>query len=167
MSGATIEIVNTDAEGRLLLCDALTLAQEQWTPRAVVDIATLTGACAVALGRSAGGLFCDDAELRERIYALGQRTGDTVWPLPLWKSALKNIRSNVADIANSGTREGGAIQAAMFLKHFVADTTPWAHLDIAGAASAREKQPLRDEGATGFGLRILYHLAKDGICPNA
>ena len=159
MSGKTVEILNTDAEGRLLLCDALTYAQQEWTPAALVDIATLTGACVVALGRDSGGLYCDDAPLRDQIMALGEKTGDRFWPLPLWKDFLENIKSPVADLANVGPREGGSISAALFLKQFVADKTAWAHLDIAGPGYTTQKTPLCPVGGTGFGVRTLYDLA--------
>lgn len=159
MSGKTVEILNTDAEGRLLLCDALTYAQKEWAPSALVDIATLTGACVVALGRDAAGLYCDDAPLREQIMALGEKVGDRFWPLPLWKSFLEKLKSPVADMANVGPREGGSIAAALFLKQFVADTMVWAHLDIAGPGYSSQKTSLCPEGGTGFGVRTLYELA--------
>lgn len=164
MSGKTVEILNTDAEGRLLLCDALTYAQKEWTPSVLIDIATLTGACVVALGAEAAGLYCDDAPLREEIMALGEKVGDRFWPLPLWKNFLEKLKSPVADLANVGPREGGSIAAALFLKQFVADKVVWAHLDIAGPGSSSKKTSLCPEGGTGFGVRTLYGLAS-GIQP--
>jgi leucyl aminopeptidase len=160
LSGKTVEIGNTDAEGRLLLCDALSFAQQEWTPAMLVDIATLTGACVVALGYEAAGLYCDHAALKDALYALGEKNGDTFWPMPLWKSSLEKLKSAVADLANVGPREGGSIHAAVFLRQFVADGLPWAHLDIAGPGYALRKTPLCPEGGTGFGVRTLYSLAR-------
>ena len=162
-SGDTVEIQNTDAEGRLVLCDALSYAQKMWTPAAVVDIATLTGACAVALGTEVAGLFSDDDALAERIVAAGQVGGEHFWRLPLWKGYEKNLKSQVADICHMGPREGGAIHAALFLKHFVSDGVRWAHLDIAGVDWADGVQPLGVAGATGFGARTLLELARGGV----
>ena len=162
-SGDTVEIQNTDAEGRLALCDALDYAQKQWTPAAVVDIATLTGACAVALGTQVAGLFCDDDALAEHIRAAGAVGGENYWPLPLWKGYEDNLKSEVADICHMGPREGGAIHAALFLKHFVREGVRWAHLDIAGVDWATKKTVLCPVGSTGFGARTLLELARGGV----
>ena len=162
-SGDTVEIQNTDAEGRLALCDALDYAQKQWTPAAVVDIATLTGACAVALGTQVAGLFCDDDALAEHIRAAGAVGGENYWPLPLWKGYEDNLKSEVADICHMGPREGGAIHAALFLKHFVREGVRWAHLDIAGVDWATKKTALCPVGSTGFGARTLLELARGGV----
>lgn len=159
MKGSSVEIVNTDAEGRLALCDALTYAQKEWSPRAIVDVATLTGACVVALGTQAAGLFCNDDELRESLRALGEETGEICWPMPLWDTLRENLKSAFADIANAGPRYGGAISAALFLKHFVDDSVPWAHLDIAGPGYNDSSTSLYPAGATGFGVRTLVGLA--------
>jgi leucyl aminopeptidase len=132
MAGTTIEILNTDAEGRLILCDALTYA-ERFKPRAVVDIATLTGACVIALGGVHSGLFTADDALAQALQSAGQRALDTCWRLPLDEEYDEGLKSNFADVANVGGRAGGAITAAMFLKRF-AKAYPWAHLDIAGTA---------------------------------
>ena len=162
-NGDSIEITNTDAEGRLVLCDALTYAQEHWTPEAIVDIATLTGACAIALGSELAGLFCDDAALAERIAAAGAVGGEHFWRMPLWKPYKKQLESEVADICHTGPREGGAINAALFLQHFVRSGTPWAHLDIAGVDWAEKGTSLCPPGATGFGARTLLELLRGGV----
>ncbi len=132
MSGTTVEIVNTDAEGRLLLCDALTYAQ-RFKPEVVIDIATLTGACVIALGEHASGLFCEDDELADSLLAAGDASCDRAWRMPMWDDYNKQLKSNSADISNMGGRSAGAITAACFLKHFAKKYT-WAHLDIAGTA---------------------------------
>jgi len=132
MSGQTIEVLNTDAEGRLILCDALTYA-ERFKPAVVVDIATLTGACVVALGHQHSGLFSDDEELAQALLKAGQQSQDTAWRLPLDEEYGEGLKSNFADLANVGGREGGAITAAVFLSKFT-KAYRWAHLDIAGSA---------------------------------
>lgn len=149
MAGTTIEILNTDAEGRLILCDALTYA-ERFKPAAVVDIATLTGACAVALGEHASGLFSDCDALADELLAAGQASGDRAWRMPVWDDYAKQLKSNFADLANIGGRYAGAVTAACFLKHFTAKFD-WAHLDIAGTAwkSGAAK------GATGRPVPLL------------
>jgi leucyl aminopeptidase len=162
-NGDTIEITNTDAEGRLVLCDALAYAQKRWQPEAVVDIATLTGACAVALGNDLAGLFSTDDVLAERISASGKACGEYFWRLPLWAPYAEKLKSGIADICHTGPREGGAINAALFLKHFVADGVRWAHLDIAGTDWMEEKNPLCPAGATAFGARTLLELLRGGV----
>lgn len=132
MSGLTIEILNTDAEGRLVLCDALTYT-ERFKPKAVVDIATLTGACVIALGNHATGLFSNNAELAGELLAAGEQSADRAWQMPLWDEYQKQLDSNFADLANIGGREAGSVTAACFLSRF-AKNFPWAHLDIAGTA---------------------------------
>ena len=132
MSGQTIEILNTDAEGRLILCDALTYSQ-RYKPQAVVDIATLTGACVIALGHHRSGLFCPDDDMAEQLIEAGEHSADPCWRMPLDDEYDDALKSNFADMANVGPRAGGAITAAMFLKRF-SQTLPWAHLDIAGTA---------------------------------
>jgi leucyl aminopeptidase len=151
MSGQTIEILNTDAEGRLILCDALTYA-ERFTPAAVVDIATLTGACVIALGHHRSGLFSADDALAESLLAAGERSGDVAWRMPVDAEYDEGLKSNFADMANIAGRAGGAITAAMFLKRF-AGKFRWAHLDIAGTAwkSGAAK------GATGRPVPLLVH----------
>jgi leucyl aminopeptidase len=154
--GVSIEVLNTDAEGRIVLGDALAYARER-NAEAIIDYATLTGACVVALGSFAAGLLGNDEELQEKVRASGERTGDRVWPLPLWQEYKDRIKSDVADIKNTGGRYGGAITAAAFLAKYVGDT-PWAHLDIAGTAWATEELPYLTKGATGFGVRLTIDL---------
>ncbi len=154
-NGLTIEIISTDAEGRLILADALVYAQ-RYRPKAVIDLATLTGACIVALGEHvAAGLFCNEDWLREKLLASAQATHERLWPLPLWDDYKQKIRSNVADMTNSGGRYSGVGSSAIFLKAFTA--YPWAHLDIAGMALAGKghETPLTRAGGTGFGVRLL------------
>lgn len=162
-SGLTVEVINTDAEGRLVLCDALAYAQKNWTPAAMVDIATLTGACAVALGKSLAGLFCDDAQLAEKIAAFGSVCGENYWHMPLWEPYMDELKSNVADICHTAGREGGAITAALFLSRFVRKGELWAHLDIAGVDWVEKGNALCPEGASGFGARTLIELARGGL----
>lgn len=160
MSGKTVEILNTDAEGRLVLSDALTYAQKNWKPLAIVDIATLTGACTVALGKGAAGMFTDNAVLRDALTEIGRAGGETFWHMPLWERMREGLKSGVADLANVGPREGGAITAALFLQSFVDSSIPWVHIDMAGAAMAETENPLCPKGATGFGVRSLAALAR-------
>ncbi len=158
MSGKTIEIDNTDAEGRLILADALTYAQ-RLNPVAIVDLATLTGACVVALGTHATGLVATDDDLAERLQSAGDTTGERVWRLPLWDDYKQQIRSPVADMKNSGGRDGGAITAAALLSEFVG-TVPWAHLDIAGTAWTQCSRHYITRGGVGVGVRLLVELAR-------
>jgi leucyl aminopeptidase len=151
--GVTIEVLSTDAEGRIVLGDALAYARER-KPQAIIDLATLTGACVIALGSYAAGLFGNDEPLLEKLRAAGERAGERVWPFPLWQEYKEKIKSDVADHKNTGGREGGAITAASFLARYVGDT-PWAHLDIAGTAWTTEERPYMAKGATGFGVRLL------------
>jgi leucyl aminopeptidase len=156
MNGKTIEIINTDAEGRLVLADALSYAvKEGCSP--IIDIATLTGACYVALGGKRGGLFCNDDALRDGLMAAGESTGEKFWPMPIDEEYQENIESHVADIKQGGPRYGGAISAAKILEHFVGEAR-WAHLDIAGTEFVEEKQAFMEKGATGFGARALAEL---------
>ena len=149
MSGQTIEILNTDAEGRLILCDALTYAK-QFDPSCIVDVATLTGACVIALGSVYAGLFSPDHALSAELQSAGRRALDEAWPLPVRDEYGESLRSNFADFANAGGREGGASTAAQFLSRFV-DDTPWAHLDIAGVAWLQGNA----KGATGRPVGLL------------
>lgn len=155
MSGQTIEVTNTDAEGRLVLADALTLARE-YKPRAIIDLATLTGACVVALGNKCAGLMGTDQDLVKALQAAGRATGERVWPLPLFDDYFETMKSEVADFKNTGGRYGGAITAGLFLKQFTGDT-PWVHLDIAGPARADKAGPDTPAGATGFGVHLLLN----------
>jgi leucyl aminopeptidase len=150
MSGKTIEVLNTDAEGRLILCDAITYAQS-FNPRCVIDVATLTGACVVALGGLYSGVFTNDEDLARRLIAASGRSLDAAWPMPADPEFGESLRSNFADFANVGSREGGASIAARFLANFVENDLPWAHLDIAGVAWRADK----DKGATGRPVPLL------------
>jgi leucyl aminopeptidase len=151
--GKTIEVINTDAEGRLILCDALSYAR-RYKPAAVVDIATLTGAIVVALGHSAAGVMGDDDKLVEELRAAGEKAGERLWPLPLWDDYRDLMKSDIADVKNSGGRPAGSISAGWFLREFV-DGFPWAHLDIAGTAYTEREEPGRVKGPTGIGVRLF------------
>ena len=156
-SGKTIEVVNTDAEGRLILSDALTMAVEDEND-AIIDLATLTGACLVALGDRTAGLMGNHEALRERVLAAAESAGELVWPLPLPEHLRKTIDSDIADLRNLGTSQwGGTLTAGLFLQEFVGDT-PWAHLDIAGPADASAAYDEVGKGGTGFGVRTLARL---------
>jgi leucyl aminopeptidase len=157
LSGKTVEIVTTDAEGRLLLADGLTYARRQGARR-IVDIATLTGACMIALGTSLAGVMGSDKSLVDRLVELGGEAGDPAWPLPLVADYKEQLASPIADLKNAGGRPAGAITAGLFLREF-ADGTPWAHLDIAGSAWSDRSVPYAAKGATGFGVRLLAALA--------
>jgi leucyl aminopeptidase len=152
-SGKTIEVINTDAEGRLILADALAYASGL-EPAAVVDCATLTGACVVALGNHASGVMGNDDDLVEELRRAGERSGERCWPLPLWDEYRKQLESPVADLQNVGGREAGAITAGCFLREFVGDAR-WAHLDIAGTAYGEGKLPYQRKGALGVPTRLL------------
>jgi leucyl aminopeptidase len=153
--GLTIEINNTDAEGRLVLADALDYAQSKEKPDYLIDLATLTGACMIALGPQTAGLFCTQNELANNLIALGQTAGEDYWRLPLNEDLRDQLKSTVADMKNTGTRYGGSITAALFLKKFVNDGIAWAHLDIAGPATQDKEHPYVSKGGTGFGVRTL------------
>ncbi len=160
-SGQTIEVLNTDAEGRLVLADVLWYAQKHFRPRIIVDLATLTGAIVIALGTSRAGLFSNNDKLADQLFKTGQKTGEELWRLPLADVYDKQINSDIADMQNIGKdREAGSITAAQFLQRFV-NNTPWAHLDIAGVAWGRKDSDLYPKGATAFGVRLLNQLVKD------
>jgi leucyl aminopeptidase len=154
MSGQTIEILNTDAEGRLVLADALWYCQDRFKPRLMIDLATLTGAIIVALGHHRAGLFANNDELAERLIEAGKAVGEEIWRLPLADSYDREIDSDAADVKNIGGRAGGSVVAAQFLQRFV-NGVPWAHLDIAGMAWSSKDAPTVPKGATGFGVRLL------------
>ncbi len=161
MSGQTIEVLNTDAEGRLVLADALWYAQSKFKPACVIDLATLTGAIMVALGHEHGGLFSNNDTLAERLTAAGLAEGEAVWRLPLNDAYDKALKSKIADMKNIGGPSAGSITAAQFLQRFI-DKTPWAHLDIAGVAwQDGEHKTLAPSWATGWGVRILNRLIAD------
>jgi leucyl aminopeptidase len=153
-AGKTVEVINTDAEGRLILADALSFVVDRYAPAAVVDCATLTGAVSVALGNQAAGLLGNDEGLIEEIRAAGDRSGERCWPLPLWKEYRKQLDSPVADLQNVGGRAAGTITAAYFLSEFVGETK-WAHLDIAATAYGEPRAPYHRKGAFGFPTRLL------------
>lgn len=155
LSGQTIEILNTDAEGRLVLADALWYTQDRFKPKAMIDLATLTGAIIVALGTEHAGLFSNNEELADHLAECGKQTGEKVWQLPLSEAYDKEINSTIADVKNLGAgRNAGSIAGAQFLQRFV-NNTPWAHLDIAGTAWNKKGTPLSQAGATAFGVRLL------------
>lgn len=162
MSGQTIEIINTDAEGRLVLCDALHYVQEEFKPTAIVDLATLTGAIIISLGHEHAGLFSNDDDLANAVAAAGAAEGDKVWRLPMGPAYDKIMDSKFADMLNSGGRAAGSISAAQFLKRFIKDGQPWVHLDIAGTAWQPGSDDPRNPGwASGWGVRLLNRLVAD------
>jgi len=161
MNGTTIEIGNTDAEGRLTMADALCYAAQQVEPQEMIDMATLTGACVVALGPLCSGLMSSDQRLADRLLAAARTAGERVWQLPLIDEYREQFKSDVADLNNTGGRHGGAITAGLFLKEF-AGTIPWAHFDIAGPAFVDKDSPLGPKGATGVAVRTLLTYLTDG-----
>ncbi len=158
-NGATVEVLNTDAEGRLVLADALSLASET-KPDAIVDLATLTGACMVALGPSIAGLMGNDDGFVAAVRGAADAAGERVWPLPLPADYKKQLESPVADLKNIGGAYGGSLTAGLFLKEFVGEAIPWAHLDIAGPAFFEAEDHDQPRGGTGFGVRLLVELAR-------
>lgn len=161
MSGQTIEVINTDAEGRLVLCDCITWVQNTHKPTRIVDLATLTGAMIVALGNEYGGLFSNDDTLAGQLLAAGGATGDKLWRFPLSDAYDKLIDSPIADVKNVGPRGAGSITAAQFLQRFVDEGVAWAHLDIAGMVWADKDGPTWAKGATGYGVRVLDRFVAD------
>ena len=161
MSGQTIEVINTDAEGRLVLCDAMTWAQRQYKPDTLIDLATLTGAMIISLGYEYAGLFSNDDALADKLNAAGLASGDKLWRMPIGEVYDKLMDSPIADMKNSGPREGGSITAATFLHRFVEEGVKWAHLDIAGMVWANKAGSLWDKGATGYGVALLDRFVRD------
>ena len=159
LSGKTVEVQNTDAEGRLILADALAYAQ-RYNPAALVDIATLTGACVVALGQFAIGLFGTDEKLKTQVKKSGDKAGERVWEMPLWDEYFEQLRSDVADMRNIGGRGGGMITAALFLSKFAGDG-PWAHIDIASTDWSERERAYIPKGPTGIGTRLLIQYLID------
>ena len=159
-SGQTIEVINTDAEGRLVLCDVLYYAQEKYDPKFMIDLATLTGAIIVGLGHEYAGLFSNDDGLSQKLADAGKATGEKVWRMPLDDAYDKQLRSDIADMKNIGGRPAGSITAAQFIQRFV-NKKPWAHLDIAGMAWSGKDGPCIPKGATAFGVRLLDRLVAD------
>ena len=159
-SGQTIEVINTDAEGRLVLADVIWYAQQKYDPKFIVDLATLTGAIIIGLGHEYAGLFSNDDALSQKLTAAGQTTGERVWRMPLDEAYDKQLRSEIADMKNVGGRPGGSITAAQFIQRFV-NGKPWAHLDIAGMAWSTKDSAVAPKGATSFGVRLLDRLIAD------
>jgi leucyl aminopeptidase len=159
-SGKTIEVTNTDAEGRLVLADALHYAQEEFKPEALLDLATLTGACAIALGPWAAAVVSAHERLAEAVVKAGEATDERFWPLPLWDVHRDHMRSQIADVRQTGGRDAGTTTAGAFLAHFVDKDLPWAHLDIASVADTERTGSLQPRGATGFGVRTVLELLR-------
>jgi leucyl aminopeptidase len=160
MSGQTIEIINTDAEGRLVLADVLYYINKRFKPRFMINLATLTGAILVALGQEYAGLFANDDKLADRLTKAGEATGERVWRMPLGPEYDKLIDSKIADVKNTGGRSAGSVTAAQFLQRFV-NKTPWAHLDIAGTALGSPQTDINKSWSAGWGVRLLDRLVGD------
>jgi leucyl aminopeptidase len=159
-NGKTVEVLNTDAEGRMILADALAYGISLYNPKAIIDLATLTGACIIALGANVAAAIGTSKELIEKLRRASEKTGEKIWELPLYDEFHEQIKSTIADIKNIGGRPGGAITAAAFLSNFAADF-PWIHLDIAGTAWTQDgtyERSYNPKGATGFGIRTLVKL---------
>jgi leucyl aminopeptidase len=163
MSGQTVEVINTDAEGRLVLGDVMTWAQKNVRPKLMIDLATLTGAIITSLGHEYGGIFSNDDGLAEALIKAGTATGEKLWRMPMSETFDRLIDSPIADIKNVGPREGGSITAAQFLQRFVEDGVKWAHLDIAGTVWADKAGTTYDKGATGYGVRLLDKFIADTV----
>ncbi|WP_156841468.1 leucyl aminopeptidase [Novosphingobium aquimarinum] len=163
MSGQTIEVINTDAEGRLVLCDAMTWVQRNYKPARMVDLATLTGAIIAALAHEYAGIFSNNDALAADLTAAGEASGDRLWRFPMGPAYDKQLESPIADMKNVGSRYGGSITAAQFLKRFVENDTPWAHLDIAGMVWADKPGATWAKGATGYGVRLLDRFVRDTL----
>ena len=161
MSGQTIEVLNTDAEGRLVLCDAISWVQQVYKPKTIIDLATLTGAMIISLGHEHGGLFSNDDTLAEQILTAGKAVNERLWRMPMGEVYDKLIDSPIADMKNIGPREGGSITAAQFIARFVEEGVKWAHLDIAGMVWAAKPGTMWEKGATGYGVRLLDQFVKD------
>ena len=160
MKGDTVEVINTDAEGRLLLCDALWYAQQEFAPQAIIDLATLTGAMVIALGHHRAGYFANDDKLAGQLQEAADLTGDPAWRMPLGKPYADQLKSRLADLRNVGGRPAGSITAAEFLHRFIEDGMPWIHIDIAGVASVTSGTDLAPKGATGWGVAALDQLVR-------
>jgi leucyl aminopeptidase len=163
MDGQTVEVINTDAEGRLVLCDVIAWAQKVYKPEVIVDLATLTGAIIVSLGHEHGGLFANDDGLSDQLTNAGKAVGEPLWRMPLGSAYDKLIDSQIADIKNVGPREGGSITAAQFIQRFIKPGVKWAHLDVAGVVWSSKPTTLADKGATGFGVRLLDRFIADNF----
>ncbi|MBB3763613.1 leucyl aminopeptidase [Sphingomicrobium lutaoense] len=163
MSGQTVEVINTDAEGRLVLCDAMTYAQKEFSPERMIDLATLTGAMVISLGHEHAGIFSNDDDLAEDLIEAGKESGDKLWRQPLGEAYDRLIDSPIADMKNVGPREAGSITAAQYLQRFVEDGVKWAHLDIAGMAWSDKAKTTFDKGATGYGVRLLDRFVEEEL----
>jgi leucyl aminopeptidase len=163
MSGQTVEVINTDAEGRLVLADAVTYVQRNFKPTAIIDLATLTGAILISLGHEWAGLFSNNEDLAGKLQAAGEESGDKLWRMPLAETFDRLIDSPIADMKNVGPREGGSITAAQFIQRFVENDTKWAHIDMAGKAWSDKAASTFDKGATGFGVRLLDQYVADNL----
>jgi len=161
LSGKTVEILSTDAEGRLVLADGLTYAQQNYDPDCIIDFATLTGGIVVALGKIRAGLFSNDKDLSDQLFDSGERTHEKLWPMPLDDEYFEFIKGDDADLKNSGGREGHPIMGGIFLKQFIEADTPWAHIDIAGAASSNKAEHYQPRGSNGFGIRLMIDFLKE------
>ncbi|MEM6694473.1 MAG: leucyl aminopeptidase [Pseudomonadota bacterium] len=162
MKGDTVEVINTDAEGRLVLADVLWYAQERFSPTGMIDLATLTGAIIIGLGHQMAGVFSNDDALADAFLAAAKAEGEGAWRLPMGPAYDKQLKSRIADMKNVGGRAAGSITAAQFLQRFVKEDCPWIHLDIAGTASVKEGTPFAPKGATGWGVLALNRLIADG-----
>jgi len=161
MSGQTVEVINTDAEGRLVLADALTYVQRTYKPSTIIDLATLTGAILVSLGFEWAGLFSNNEELAAKLISVGEESGDRLWRMPMAEPFDRLIDSPIADVKNVGPREGGSITAAHFIQRFIENGVRWAHIDMAGKAWSDKASNTYDKGATGFGVRLLDQYVAD------
>ncbi len=161
MKGDTVEIINTDAEGRLVLADLLWYAQERFQPTGIINLATLTGAIIVALGHENAGVFSNDEALADALLAAARTEGESAWRMPMGEAYDAMLKSRIADMKNVGGRDGGSITAAQFIKRFIKDGTPWCHIDIAGVASVKSDTTLAPKGATGWGVMALNRLIAD------
>ena len=161
MKGDTVEVINTDAEGRLVLCDVMWYAQERFEPAAMIDLATLTGAIIVGLGHENAGVFSNDDPLCNAFLKAAEVEGEGAWRMPMGAGYDALLKSRIADMKNIGGRAAGSVTAAQFLKRFVKDETPWIHLDIAGVASVKSETALAPAGATGWGVAALNRLVRD------
>lgn len=161
MKGDTVEVINTDAEGRLVLADVLWYTQERFNPAGIIDLATLTGAIIVALGHENTGVFSNDDTLCDAFLKAAAAEGEGAWRMPMGQGYDDRLKSRIADMMNIGGREGGAVTAAQFLKRFIKDGMPWIHLDIAGTALVKGDLPLSPKGATGWGVLALNRLIRD------
>jgi leucyl aminopeptidase len=161
MSGQTVEVINTDAEGRLVLADAITYVQRNYKPKTIIDLATLTGAIVITLGHEWAGLFSNDEGLTSELQKAGEESGDKLWRMPMGEPFDRLIDSPIADMKNVGPREGGSITAAQFIQRFVENGVRWAHIDMAGTAWSDKAGSIYDKGATGYGVRLLDRYVED------